>query len=415
MLDIKFIRENPELVEKKSAEKNVKVDVKKLLEVDKIRLELIQKVDELRAKRNQIADQMKGGKPEPSLVEQGKQIKVELVEQESLLDQAKAEFDESLNDIPNLHADDVPVGGEDKNKVIKTVGDNTKKDGLTDHLTWLEQRDLVDFERGAKVAGAKFFYSKGDLARLEIALTQFAMDEVAKHGFTPMIVPNLVNSRAIKGTGFAPKGEEKQIYSVEGEDLNLIATSEIPLTAYHADEIIDIERLPICYVGYSPCYRVEAGAYGKHSKGLFRVHQFYKVEMYVFCAPDQSEQWHQKILEIEESIMTKLGIAYQVVNIASGDLGAPAYKKYDIEYFSPLDGSYREITSCSNVTEYQARRMNIRYRDKDGQTKFVHTLNGTAMVTSRAPIAIIENHQQSDGHVLIPEALKKYMNGEEKI
>ncbi|MEK9196540.1 MAG: serine--tRNA ligase, partial [Patescibacteria group bacterium] len=337
MLDIKFIRENPELVEKKSAEKNIKVDVKKLLEVDKIRLDLIQRVDLLREKRNSVSDKMKGGKPDSALVEEGKQIKVELISEEELLNQAKKEFDDLLNDIPNLHADDTPIGGEDKNEVIKVVGSTEKKEGIIDHLTWLQQRGFVDFERGAKVAGSKFFYSLGDLAKMEFALMQFAMAEVEKHGFTPMIVPNLVNSRAIKGTGFAPKGKEKQIYKVEDEDLSLIATSEIPMTAFYADEIIDIDRLPICYVGYSPCYRVEGGAYGKHNKGIFRVHQFYKVEMYVFCAPDQSERWHQKILEIEESIFSKLNIPYRVVNIASGDLGAPAHKKYDIEYFSPLD------------------------------------------------------------------------------
>lgn len=414
MIDIAFIRENPELVVRKSAEKNVKVDIDKLLEVDKIRLELIREVDALREQRNAIAAQMKSGRPEQTLIDQGKQIKVKLSAKEDLLGKAKEEYEDLLGDVPNLHADDTPIGGEEDSDVIKVVGTTETIEATKDHLTWLEERDLVDFERGAKVAGSKFFYSKGDLARLELGLMQFAINEVVKHGFTLMNVPNLVNSRAIKGTGFAPKGEEKQIYKVEDEDLNLIATAEIPLTAYHADEIIDIERLPLCYVGYSPCYRVEAGTYGKHSKGLFRVHQFYKVEMYVFCAPEQSEKWHQKILEIEESIMQKLGLPYHVLHIASGDLGAPAYKKYDLEYFSPVDGSYREITSCSNVTDYQARRMNIRYRDADGKVQYLHTLNGTAMVTSRGPIALIENFQTPDGHIAIPEALKPYI-GEEKL
>lgn len=408
MLDIQFIRKNPELVEKKSSEKGIKVDVGKLLETDKIRLDLIQRVELLRARRKVVADKTQGGKPTPALVEEGKKIKLELASEEELLRATKQEYDDLLADIPNLHADDVPIGGEENNEVIKIVGNTDKKEGIVDHLTWLEQRDFVDFERGAKVAGSKFFYSKGDLAKMELALTRFAMHEAEKHGFTPMIVPNLVNSRAIKGTGFAPKGEEKQIYKVEGEDLSLIATSEIPLTAYHADEIIDIEHLPLCYAGYSPCYRVEAGTYGKHSKGLFRVHQFYKVEMYVFCAPEQSEKWHQKLLEIEESILTKLDIPYRIVNIASGDLGAPATKKYDIEYLSALDGEYRELTSCSNVTDYQARRMNIRYRDKDGNINFLHTLNGTAMVTSRGPIAIIENGQDGKGNLDLPEVLKSF-------
>ena len=313
-----------------------------------------------------------------------------------------------------LFSEDTPLGGEEANKVVEQWGDTAKRP-IKDHLTWLEERDLVDFERGAKVAGSKFYYSKGTLAELEMALSQYALQKAIGHGFTPMLVPNMVNSDVIGGTGYAPRGEEKQIYSVEGEDLHLIATAEIPLTAYHKDEILDVKQLPLLYVGWSPCYRMEAGAYGKHSKGIFRVHQFYKVEMYVFCEPEESEEWHEKLMQIEEEILQELSIPYHKLAIAAGDLGAPAYKKFDLEYFSPLDAEYRELTSCSNVTDYQARRLNIRYKNNEGKVQFVHTLNGTAMVSSRGPIAIIENFQTEEGDVIIPEVLRPFMGGKERI
>ncbi|HZM63982.1 MAG TPA: serine--tRNA ligase, partial [Candidatus Saccharimonadales bacterium] len=233
-----------------------------------------------------------------------------------------------------------------------------------------------------------------------------------KHGFTPMLVPHMVTTRVASGTGYLPRGEERQIYKIEGEDLNLIATAEIPITGYHADEIIDGKELPLLYIGLSPSYRMEGGAYGKHNKGLYRTHQFNKLEMYVFCKPEDSEQWHQKMLAIEEELCQLLEIPYQVVRIAAGDLGAPAYKKYDLEYWSPVDKIYRELTSCSNVTDYQARRLNIRYRTAQGDTRFVHTLNGTAAAMSRVPIALIENHQQADGTVRLPKAIQAFLGSD---
>jgi seryl-tRNA synthetase len=414
MLDIQFIRENTQKVKDAATHKNISVDIDRLLELDHKRRELMQEVEKLRKARNETAAQMKNGQPSPELIAEGRRIKEVLTELESQLDPTLSEYKALLSDVPNLFSEDTPLGGEEANAVTHQWGDAQERE-IKDHLAWLEERDLVDFERGAKVAGSKFYYSKGDLARLELALTQFALQKGVEHGFTPMLVPNMVNSEVIGGTGYSPRGEEKQIYSIEGEDLHLIATAEIPLTAYHKDEIISLEKLPLLYVGWSPCYRMEAGAYGKHSKGIFRVHQFYKVEMYVFCVPEQSEQWHEKLMKIEEEILQELKIPYQKLAIASGDLGAPAYKKFDLEYFSPLDGEYRELTSCSNVTDYQSRRLNIRYRDAEGAVKFVHTLNGTAMVSSRGPIAIIENHQQQDGTVNIPEVLRPFMGGKEKI
>lgn len=412
MLDIQFIRDNHKKVKQAAIDKNVSVDIDGLLEIDEKRRGLLQDIEKLRKARNETAAQMKNGVPSPELIAEGRRIKESLSELEEIFDPIAMQYKELMNDVPNIFSDDAPIGSEEENKPVSNWGGMQKRD-VKDHLSWLEERGLVDFERGAKVAGSKFYYSKGDLALLEMALTQFVLHKGVEHGFTPMFVPNMVNSEVLGGTGYAPRGEEKQIYSIEGEDLHLIATSEIPLTAYHKDEILELEQLPLLYVGWSPCYRMEAGAYGKHSKGIFRVHQFYKTELYVFCAPEQSEYWHEKLMEIEEEILQELGIPYQKLAIASGDLGAPAYKKFDLEYFSPIDGEYRELTSCSNVTDYQSRRLNIRYRDEEGKTQLVHTLNGTAMVSSRGPIAVIENHQTENGDVVIPEVLRPYMGNRE--
>lgn len=414
MLDIQFIRENPDKVKQAAEQKNIVIDVDKLLTLDHRRRELLQEVEKLRKARNETAAQMKNGQPSPELIAEGKRIKETLAALEAQLDPTQHEYEVLLGDVPNLFSDDTPIGGEEANTPISNWG-STEKKSTIDHLTWLEQRDFVDFERGAKVAGSKFYYSKGALAELEMALTQFALQKGIEHGFTPMLVPNMVNGDVIGGTGYAPRGEEKQIYKIEDEDLHLIATAEIPLTAYHKDEILSLDQLPILYVGWSPCYRMEAGSYGKHAKGIFRVHQFYKVELYVFCVPEQSEEWHEKLIRIEEEVLQELNIPYQKLAIASGDLGAPAFKKFDLEYFSPLDGEYRELTSCSNVTDYQARRLNIRYKDANGKVNYVNTLNGTVMVSSRGPIAIIENFQTEDGDVVVPEVLRPFMGGKSHI
>jgi seryl-tRNA synthetase len=309
--------------------------------------------------------------------------------------------------------DDTPEGGEEANKEIKQWGETAERDfEVLDHLSWAEQRGLIDFERGAKVAGNKFYFLKGPLVELELAVSQLGMELAKKHGFMPMMVPHMVNTRTLEGAGFSARGQEKQIYKVEDEDLNLIATAEIPLTGYHTDEILDEKDLPLQYGGLSPAYRVEGGAYGKHNRGLFRTHQFNKLELYVFCKPEDSENWHEKMVALEEEFCQLLEIPYHIVRIAAGDLGAPAYKKFDIEYYSPVDKTYRELMSCSNVTDYQARRLNIRYKKDGGQTEFVHTLNGTLAALSRIPIALIENHQDKEGGVAIPAALQKYMAGQ---
>lgn len=413
MLDIRFIRENAQLVQESARKKGYQIDIRELLDADGERRELLTKTDDLRARRNDIASRMKDGKPSSELIEEGRRIKTELAEVEDHLRVADARYNELLWSVPNVTTDDVPEGGETDSVEIKRWGEQPT--GAKDHLDFAAARGWVDFERGAKVAGTKFYYLKGDLALLENAITQFALDLVTKKGFTYLTVPHMVNLRTAEGAGFTPKGESGNEYVIEGEDLTLIGTAEAPLTGYHADEILDEQDLPLLYAGYSPCYRKEAGTYGKHTRGLFRVHQFNKLEMYAFCLPEQSAEIHEKILSIEEEIWQALGIPYHVVNIAAGDLGAPAAKKYDLEYWSPVDGTYRELTSCSNCTDFQARNLNIRVRRKDGSVETVHTLNGTAVSLARSLVAIIEHYQSDDGMLVIPEVLRPYMGERERI
>jgi seryl-tRNA synthetase len=415
MLDIRFIRENAERVQDAAAKKGYKdVSIERLLAADDNRRTLQQQVDELRTRRNEISSQMKGGKPEQSLVDEGKRLKVELAEREEYLKNAEQETEQLLRAVPNIIFDEVPLGGEEDSVEVKQWGEQTK--GAKDHLDFATARDWVDFERGAKVAGAKFYYLKGDLALLENALYQFGLDFITKKGFTFLTVPHMVNTRVAEGAGFAPKGDASgNEYFVEGEDLTLIGTAEAPLTGYHADEILEEKQLPLLYVGYSPCYRKEAGTYGKHTRGLFRVHQFNKLEMYIFCLPEQSPEMHEKILALEEELWQTLGIPYHVINIAAGDLGAPAAKKYDLEYWSPVDEKYRELTSCSNCTDYQARGLNIRVRREGGELQSVHTLNGTAVSLARALVAVIEHYQNDDGTLTVPEAVRPYIGGREQL
>lgn len=409
MLDIKFIRENADLVQKSADAKGYKINTGQLLELDDSRRDLQGQVDNLRAKRNEISSKMKGGKPEQALVDEGKQIKIELAEREEYLKKAEKEIGAIMQGVPNIIFEDVPLGGEEDSVEIKRWGE--QKTGAIDHLDFAESREWVDFERGAKVAGAKFYYLKNELALLENAMLQFALSVVTKHGFQFMTVPNLVNLRTAEGAGFTPKGEGSNEYVVDGEDLTLIGTAEMPLTGYHADEIIDEKDLPLLYAGYSPCYRREAGTYGKHTRGLFRVHQFNKLEMYVFCIPEQSKAIHEKILSVEEEIWQTLGISYHIINIAAGDLGAPAAKKFDLEYWSPVDEKYRELTSCSNCTDFQAYGLNIRVRRENGRVESVHTLNGTAISFARGLITILEYYQNPDGSLRVPEALQPYLGG----
>lgn len=415
MLDIRYIREHADRVQESAKNKGYDdVSIARLLDVDEKRRQLRLQVDELRTWRNEIAGQMKGGKPAPELIEQGRALKEELAKLESDLRDIEADFQAQMDAVPNITLDDVPLGGEADSVEIKTWGD--KRQSASDHLDFAVGRDWLDFERGAKVAGTKFYYIKGDLMLLENAIYQYALNLLISKGFMPMTVPHMVSGRVARGSGFAPKSDkESNEYFIDGEDVMLIGTAEAPLTGFHADEIIDEKNLPLLYAGYSPCYRKEAGAAGKFSRGLFRVHQFNKLEMYIFCTPEQSVQMHEKILSIEEEIWQNLGVPYHVVNIAAGDLGAPAAKKYDIEYWSPVDNQYRELTSCSNCTDFQARNLNIRVRRSDGSLRVLHTLNGTAVSLARSLVAIIENYQTDDGKLRVPEVLRSYLGNREEL
>lgn len=410
MLDVNFIRQNQALVEKSTHEKGYDVNISDLLALDDKRKSLLQSVDELRRQRNEIASRMKGGKPSAELIAEGKAIKDQLAAKEPELSKIESELNTLLKSVPNIIFDDVPLGGEEANLEIKTWGEK-RKSGV-DHLDYAISRGWVDFERGAKVAGAKFYYLKDGLALLENALLQFGIKKVTEHGFHFMTVPDMVSSRVLEGCGFNPRSSaQSDEYFIEGEDLAMIATAEMPLTGFHMDEIIDEKDLPLCYAGYSACFRKEAGTYGKYTRGLFRVHQFNKLEMYVFCLPEKSQEMHEQLLAIEEEILQDLGVPYHIISNAAGDLGAPAAKKYDIEYWSPVNQKYQEITSCSNCTDFQARSLNIRVRRQDGTVEVLHTLNGTAIPLARALVVMIENFAELDGKLHVPEVLRPYLGG----
>ena len=327
---------------------------------------------------------------------EGKGIKEELKDKEPELEKIQAEYIDTLFGIPNLPSEKAPIGKSDKENVeIRTWGIPRKFDfEAKGHLEIGKSLGILDFETGAKVTGSQFFFLYGDGVLLEMALTHFVLDKLSKYGFTPVITPDLAKSRYYLGTGYAPKGSEAQTYTIEGEDLGLIATAEVTLAGSHADEIIPEEKLPLKYVGYSHCFRREAGAYGKYSKGLYRVHQFTKTEMFIYCKPEESEKFHEVILSM--------------------DLGAMASRKFDIEAWMPGREDFGEVTSTSNCTDFQARNLNIKFRRNTGETEYVHMLNGTAVVMSRVPIAILENFQEKDGSVRVPDVLQKWM-GKEKI
>lgn len=416
MLDINFIREHLALVEHSVREKGYQVDVKNVLKLDDNRRATLKNVEALRKTRNEIAAKMKGGRPDPELIAAGKQVKLDLTKEEETLTLVEKEYKAALKSIPNIIFDDVPLGGEEDSVEIKTWGEKRPKAAAVDHLDYATSRDWVDFERGAKVAGAKFYYLKNELALLEQALIQFGIKKVLEKGFNLITVPDLVSSKVLEGTGFNPRAsDQSDEYFIEKADLALIATAEISLTGYHMDEILAEKDLPLLYAGLSACFRKEAGSAGKHTRGLFRVHQFNKLEMYAFCLPEKSQALHETIRSIEEEIWQELNIPYRVINIAAGDLGAPAAKKYDIEYWSPVDQTYREITSCSNCTDFQARNLNIRVRRENGKIETVHTLNGTAVSLARTLVALIENYATPGGKLKLPQVLQPYFNNKEEI
>ncbi len=341
----------------------------------------------------------------------GRALKEEVAALEAQLGEARAALERETLHIPNFVHPDVPVGGEEDFRELKRVGEPRTFDfEPLDHLTLAERLDLVDFEAGARVAGQKWYYLKNEAVLLELALQRFAMDVMLDEGFTPFLTPDVARESVVDAMAFSPRGPETQIYSIQGTDLDLIGTSEITLGGLHSDALLDEDDLPLKYAGISHCYRTEAGSAGRESRGLYRVHQFTKVEMFIFCRPEDSEVLHDELLRIEERVFQALDVPYRVIDVATGDLGAPAYRKYDIEAWMPgrgEGGSYGEVTSTSNCTDYQARRLKTRFKRKGGKrNEIVHTLNGTAVAISRALVAILENHQQADGSVAIPEALR---------
>lgn len=417
MLDISYIRDHVKEVKKNCENRGVKIDIDKLIKLNDRRRIITKKVDDLRALRNQASKT----KPSEEEIAHMRQVGEEVKSLEIELNNITEEYRFLLLQVPNLTHPDAPTGGEDDFKVIATKGKAPKFDfEAKDHERLMTDLGLLDFERGAKVAGTKFYFAQGALVRLNLALIQYGLDVVAKHGFQLLETPDLAKDSILSGIGFNPRGPGTQVYSIEKSDLSLIGTAEITVGGYHADEILDLSDGPKKYVALSHCFRTEAGTYGRESKGLYRVHQFTKLEMFVYCTPEQSEALHQELLDIEREIIDGLGLPYRVIDTASGDLGGPAYRKYDIEAWMVMKDGYGEITSTSNCTDYQARRLNIRYRIlepriSNSETHFVHTLNGTAIVTSRLPIAIAENYQNADSSITIPEVLRPYMGGMEVI
>jgi seryl-tRNA synthetase len=340
---------------------------------------------------------------------EGRRLKEEVARIEAELAGVRAQLDALLTELPNFVHPDAPVGGETAFRVLRQVGEPRVPDfEPEDHLALAERLQLVDFESGARVAGQKWYYLKNEAVLLEIALQRFALDRVMERGFVPYVTPDVARPEIVIGTGFNPRGEETQIYSLANADLCLVGTAEITLGGLHADALLDEADLPVRLAGVSHCFRTEAGAHGRESRGLYRVHQFTKVEMFVLTRPDRSEAMHDEIVEIEERIFQDLEIPYRVIDVATGDLGAPAWRKFDLEAWMPGRGDWGEVTSASNTTDFQARRLRIRYR-AGGRNEFVHTLNGTAVSNARAILALLENHQRADGSIAIPKALRPYV------
>ena len=405
MIDIKLLRENPELIKANAKLRGCDVDIDALIAEDKQYLAINREVEELQAKRNALSKECQKN---PAAREEVKALKVTLAEKESQRDALKASVDEKMTWLPNLLSDECPKGESDAdNQPIRFVGEKPQFSfKFRDHQEIGDILGIIDTQRGAKVAQAGFYYWVGKGAELTQAMYFWAQKLLVSRGFKLMMTPVCAKQRTLFGTGYLPFFKD-QIYGLTNEDLALIGTAEQTLVGYHADETLTDAQLPECVCAYTPCFRTEAGSYGKESRGIFRVHQFHKVEQIVFCKPEDSPKYHEFCLENEELILKKLGIPYRVVNVCVGDMGAPGYKKYDIEAWYPGFGAYREVTSNTNLTEFQSRRLNIRYKGADGTKGFVHTISATGC-TDRLVCAILENYQQEDGTVIIPEELRPY-------
>ncbi len=415
MLDLKFIKENIVAVKENINARYLTADADLAVELYDRKIELIQKVDQLRQKRNENSAAMKGKlSPEERTVyiEQGKTLKELISSADAELADISGKLDEEVSRIPNMAHPDAPLGKEDKdNTEVERSGIIPEFDFKPkDHVTIGKDLDLIDFDTATRVSGSKFYYLKNEAVFLELALSRYALDILKERGFTIAITPDIAREEVAEGIGFNPRGSESNIYNLEGTGTCLIGTAEITLGGYYGGQILDGAELPVKLAGLSHCFRREAGAAGQYSKGLYRVHQFTKIEMFVITHPDKSEEMHNELLEIEKEIFKGLGIPFRVVDTCTGDLGAPAYRKYDLEAWMPgrgEAGGWGEITSASNCTDYQSRRLKVRFKE-GGKNRYVHMLNGTAIAMSRGLISILENCQQKDGSILIPEKLVKY-------
>ncbi|HEX3869015.1 MAG TPA: serine--tRNA ligase [Pirellulales bacterium] len=424
MLDRKFIVDNAQQVKENCARRGVKADVDRFVELDAKRRQSQSRIEELNRQSNEVAKSIGKAKDDAERAarkDEGRKLREQITAIEHEISGLATEIDTIQRGIPNMSHPKAPLGaGEDANLEVAKGKTSLPKFDFTpvDHVAIAEKQALVDFEGGAKVAGHGFYFLKNEAVLLELALQRYAIDLLIGEGFTPTITPDLARNEVLHGTGYIPRGPETQIYSIADSDLSLVATAEITLGGLLSEEILEAEALPLKYCGISHCYRTEAGAGGRASRGLYRVHQFTKVEMFAFTLPDQSDDMLEYFRDLECRIFDGLGIPFRVVDTCVGDLGGPAYRKYDLEAWMPgrgTGGEYGEVTSTSNCTDYQARRLGIRFRRKGEKgTQFVHTLNGTAVAISRAIIAILENYQQSDGSVVVPEALRAWV-GKDRI
>ena len=424
MLDLQFVCDNLDTVRTNCQNRHVVVDLDRLLELRESRSQLIVSLDKDRQRQNEIAQAIpkeKSPDARQTLIEEGKSLKQNVPAVEARLKEIESDIRTVLMSIPNLTHPETPLGGEADSKAIRTWGTIPKFTFKPlDHVALCEKHALFDLEAGSRVAGHGFYFLKNEAVLLELALTQYAVQKLVQHGFTLHTTPDMAKIEVLEGTGYQPRGNETQIYSIAGMDLCLVATAEIPLGGILKDQILEASQLPLKFAGISHCFRTEAGAHGKATRGIYRVHQFTKVEMFSFTAPDveASDAIHAEIVAIEEEIFQGLGIPYRVLDIAAGDLGGPAYRKFDLEAWMPgrgEAGEWGEVTSASNCTDFQARRLGTRCKSPDWKgTKYVHTLNGTAIAVTRAIIAILENYQQEDGSIIIPEVLRPWV-GKSKI
>ncbi len=424
MLDIKYIRENSDFIKKSSRNKKVDIDIDRLLEIDKKRRKILQSIENMRAQKNRANEEMKetGDKKKEEIIKKMRLISEKENEANKEFKKIDDEFQYLIRLIPNPAFKEVPVGKDDsQNVVLREVGKRTEFDfEPRDYLSISEELDLIDIKRAAKVSGSRFGYLKNEAALIQFALIEIVLKITSDKNFIPIIPPVMINPEMMEKMGYIRRSfkdpkewEGDEVYFLKNDDLLLVGTSEQSIGPMHADEILKEEELPKRYIGFSSCFRREAGSYGKDTKGILRVHQFEKLEMFSFCLPENSKKEHELLLSIEEDLMQKLNIPYRVINICTGDLGDPAAKKYDIEAWMPGQNQYRETHSTSNCTDFQSRRLNIRYKNTQGKIDFIHMLNGTALPIGRILIAIIENYQQKDGSVQVPEVLQKYIGKSE--